>query len=287
MRRMCPNADDELARWWGERCRAATSPGAARALIEMASLVDVRDVLGAVQAPTLVAAPPRRLDCAHRGGQLPRRPHPRRTVRRARGADHFVGVDPDQILDPVEEFVLSLGPRRRRSRRSQRCSPSTSRSRSTWPGCAASCRGARGAPRRARRRGAARPCWRRSTARHGRSAAGWRSPSAPRQPGCMSRSASTPPRSPAAAASSPALAWRSPSRGGSRRPRRGLGDLDAARPHRRLGPRVRATGRHSRLPRSAACRARRGALTWMRPRHSPTPASPSARPRCSLWSGST
>ena len=26
MRHMCPNADEELARWWGERCRAATSP---------------------------------------------------------------------------------------------------------------------------------------------------------------------------------------------------------------------------------------------------------------------
>ena len=54
MHRMCPHADEELARWWGERCRAATSPGAARALVEMASLIDVRDALGAVQAPTLV-----------------------------------------------------------------------------------------------------------------------------------------------------------------------------------------------------------------------------------------
>ena len=29
---MCPSADDAMARWWGERCRAAASPGAIRAL---------------------------------------------------------------------------------------------------------------------------------------------------------------------------------------------------------------------------------------------------------------
>ena len=63
----------ELAGWWGERCRAATSPGAARALIEMASLIDVRDVLGAVQAPTLVLHRRDDIDVAHRGGSLPRR----------------------------------------------------------------------------------------------------------------------------------------------------------------------------------------------------------------------
>ncbi|MBN2623030.1 MAG: alpha/beta fold hydrolase, partial [Acidimicrobiales bacterium] len=105
MRHMCPGADDELARWWGERCRSATSPGAARALIEMNSLVDVRDVLGAVQAPTLVLH--RRDDVdAHvdEGRYLADRIPGARFVE-LEGADHFVAVDPDQILDPVERFV--------------------------------------------------------------------------------------------------------------------------------------------------------------------------------------
>ena len=84
MRRMCPNADEDLARWWGERCRAATSPGAARALIEMASLIDVRERAAAVHAPTLVLHRRDDIDAARRRGPLPGRPHPRRHVRRAR-----------------------------------------------------------------------------------------------------------------------------------------------------------------------------------------------------------
>ncbi len=110
MHRMCPNADEELARWFGERCRAAASPGAARALIEMASLIDVRDVLGAVRAPTLVLH--RRDDGdAHveEGRYLATRIPGARFIE-LDGADHFVGVAPDQILDPVEEFVRGLGP---------------------------------------------------------------------------------------------------------------------------------------------------------------------------------
>lgn len=110
MRHMCPNADDELARWWGERCRAATSPGAARALIEMNSLVDVREALGAVQAPTLVLH--RRVDIDARvdEGRYLADHIPGATFVELDGADHFVAVDPDQILDPVEEFVRGLGP---------------------------------------------------------------------------------------------------------------------------------------------------------------------------------
>ena len=110
MRRMCPTADEELARWWGERCRAATSPGAARALIEMASLIDVRDVLGAVQAPTLVLHRRDDVDCHIDEGRYLAQRIPGAQFVELEGADHFVGVDPDQILDPVEEFVRGLGP---------------------------------------------------------------------------------------------------------------------------------------------------------------------------------
>jgi pimeloyl-ACP methyl ester carboxylesterase/tetratricopeptide (TPR) repeat protein len=105
MKAMCPSADDPMARWWGERCRAAASPGALRALMEMNSLIDVRTVLPAIRVPTQVV---------HRGTDFRVRVEEGRYIAAripgARfvelpGADHFVGVDPDQILDVVEPFV--------------------------------------------------------------------------------------------------------------------------------------------------------------------------------------
>jgi pimeloyl-ACP methyl ester carboxylesterase/DNA-binding CsgD family transcriptional regulator len=109
MHRMCPHADEELARWWGERCRAATSPGAARALIEMASLIDVRDALGAVQAPTLVLHRRDDIDPHVDEGRYLAERIPGAQFVELDGTDHFVAVDPDQILDPVEDFVRGLG----------------------------------------------------------------------------------------------------------------------------------------------------------------------------------
>lgn len=105
MHRMCPNADDAMARWWGERARAALSPGAARALVAMNSAVDVRHVLPAIRVPTLVL---------HRSGDLDSRVEEGRHIAEripgARfvelpGEDHFVAIDPDQILDEVEGFL--------------------------------------------------------------------------------------------------------------------------------------------------------------------------------------
>ncbi len=109
MRRMCPNADEELARWWGERCRAATSPGAARALIEMNSLIDIREVLSAVQAPTLVLHRRHDIDSRVDEGRYLAEHIPGARFMELDGTDHFIAVDPDQILDPVEEFVHGLG----------------------------------------------------------------------------------------------------------------------------------------------------------------------------------
>jgi pimeloyl-ACP methyl ester carboxylesterase/DNA-binding winged helix-turn-helix (wHTH) protein len=110
MRHMCPNADEELARWWGERCRAATSPGAARALVEMNSLVDVRDVLGAVRAPTIVLHRRDDIDASVEEGRYLAEHIPGARFIELDGSDHFVAVDPDQILDPVEAFVTGLQP---------------------------------------------------------------------------------------------------------------------------------------------------------------------------------
>jgi len=87
MRRMCPSADDAMARWWEARARAAASPGAARALVEMNSRIDVRDVLPTVHVPTLVL---------HRTGDLDSRPEEGRFIAERIPGSHFVelpGVD--------------------------------------------------------------------------------------------------------------------------------------------------------------------------------------------------
>jgi DNA-binding winged helix-turn-helix (wHTH) protein/alpha-beta hydrolase superfamily lysophospholipase len=110
MRIMCPSADDELARWWGERCRASASPGAARRLVEMNSLVDVRDTLASVRVPALVLHRVHDRDSrVEEGRYIAERLPDARFVELA-GGDHFVAVDPDQILDPVEHFLAELRP---------------------------------------------------------------------------------------------------------------------------------------------------------------------------------
>ena len=101
MQRMCPNADDAMADWWQRRARAAASPGAARALIEMNSLIDIRDVLPTIRVPTLVL---------HRRGD-PDAPVERRTLRRRadagragssswRAIDHVPWIDADAGARP-------------------------------------------------------------------------------------------------------------------------------------------------------------------------------------------
>jgi len=110
LRMRCPSADPAMQRWWGQRwwgqrMRAAATPSTIRALMDMNSAVDVRDVLAAVRVPTLVL---------HRTGDAMFRTEearyladhiPSATPRLLDGTDHFVAGDPDQILDPIEAFL--------------------------------------------------------------------------------------------------------------------------------------------------------------------------------------
>ena len=107
---MAPNADGAMVRWWRARARASASPGAARDLILMNSQIDVRAVLPAIQAATLVL---------HRRGDRDSRPEEGRYIadhiKGARfvdlsGEDHVPWIDPDQILDEVEEFLTGVRP---------------------------------------------------------------------------------------------------------------------------------------------------------------------------------
>ena len=54
MRAMCPSADDAMARWWGQRARAAATPSTVRSLIAMNSLDRRPRRAPAVRVPTLV-----------------------------------------------------------------------------------------------------------------------------------------------------------------------------------------------------------------------------------------
>jgi class 3 adenylate cyclase/esterase/lipase len=110
MQRMCPTADEAMARWWEMRARAAASPGAARALIEMNSQIDVRDVLPAIRVPTLVL---------HRSGDRDSNVEEGRYIAdRIEGAhfvelpgdDHVPWIDADQVVDEIEEFLTGVRP---------------------------------------------------------------------------------------------------------------------------------------------------------------------------------
>ena len=110
LRTMCPSADESMARWWGRRCRAAASPGAARRLVEMNSLVDVRHVLPSVRVPALVLHRSHDRDSSVEEGRYLAEHLPDARFVQLAGVDHFVAVDPDQILEPVEHFLADLEP---------------------------------------------------------------------------------------------------------------------------------------------------------------------------------
>jgi DNA-binding SARP family transcriptional activator/pimeloyl-ACP methyl ester carboxylesterase/tetratricopeptide (TPR) repeat protein len=105
MRTMCPSADDATARWWGERCRAAASPGAIRELNETNSFIDVRALLPATRVPTLVVHRGTDYDVRVEEGRYIAERIPSARFIELPGADHFVGVEPDQILDAIEPFL--------------------------------------------------------------------------------------------------------------------------------------------------------------------------------------
>jgi len=105
MRVMAPSADDAMARWWGQRARAAATPSTVRALIEMNSLVDVRSVLPTVRVRALVLHRRGDQDSNLEEGRYVADRMPNARFVELAGGDHFVAVNPDQILDEVENFL--------------------------------------------------------------------------------------------------------------------------------------------------------------------------------------
>lgn len=110
IRTMIPDADPAMTAWFQRRGRASLSPAGARDLILMNSKADVRDVLPAVQCPTLVL---------HRSGDLDARVEEGRYIAEripdARfvelpGDVHVPWVDMSPILDEIEEFLTGSRP---------------------------------------------------------------------------------------------------------------------------------------------------------------------------------
>ena len=110
MRRMCPGADEAMASWWAARARAAASPGAARDLILMNSLIDVRHVLPMVQAPTLVLHRTGDLDSRAAEGRYVAEHIPGARFVELPGDDHVPWIDADQVVDEIEEFLTGARP---------------------------------------------------------------------------------------------------------------------------------------------------------------------------------
>lgn len=102
-----PAADRAMQQWWTRRMSAAATPSTVRALYDMNSLVDVRDVLPRVRVPTLVV---HRLndsmfsidDAHYLADRIPDA-----QLELLPGDAHFVTGDPAQILDAIEPFLRS------------------------------------------------------------------------------------------------------------------------------------------------------------------------------------
>ena len=98
--------DDRFKRWWGQYLRLGASPAAARAVLEMAIEIDVRDILPAVRVPTLVLhrVGDRRIEVGAARYLAERIPHAR--FIELPGVDHLAWVgDSDGIVNEVEEFL--------------------------------------------------------------------------------------------------------------------------------------------------------------------------------------
>lgn len=97
--------DPELPDWWARLLRSGASPGTVRAVGLMYEQLDVRPLLAAVRAPTLVlyreddrVIPPPLSQTVARG-------IPGAREVEIPGRDHLFLIDSDRLLDEVEEFL--------------------------------------------------------------------------------------------------------------------------------------------------------------------------------------
>ena len=103
--------DADLRRWWARLQRVAASPGMVRNIFALYPQLDIRDVLPAIQVPTLVLH--RRDDRMVRleMGRYLADLIPGAKFVELDGADHlFFTGDADTLLDEIEEFLTGVRP---------------------------------------------------------------------------------------------------------------------------------------------------------------------------------
>src|SRR5215207_2224542 len=98
-------ADEGEREWWGRYERACVSPAMELKIIEANLLIDIRDVLHLVQAPTLLLH--RRGDVIPiEGARYMAERIPGAKMIEMEGEDHWPWIDnPDEVCDHIEEFV--------------------------------------------------------------------------------------------------------------------------------------------------------------------------------------
>ena len=109
LREMAPThaEDPEFVAAHARSLRLSASPGAGATIRRMAADVDVRDILGAIRVPTLVAnMPPTREEAEYVTARIP-------GARRFEvpGPDFLISLQTDTLLPEVERFVHGLGRR--------------------------------------------------------------------------------------------------------------------------------------------------------------------------------
>jgi class 3 adenylate cyclase len=103
--------DAELRQWWARLQRVAASPGMVRNIFALYPELDIREVLPAIQAPTLVL---HRRDDRMVGIEMSRyvADHiPGAKLVELEGTDHlFFAGDADAIVDEIQEFLTGVRP---------------------------------------------------------------------------------------------------------------------------------------------------------------------------------
>jgi pimeloyl-ACP methyl ester carboxylesterase/DNA-binding CsgD family transcriptional regulator len=103
--------DEQFRQWWAAYLRRSASPGAALALAQMNSRIDIRHILPAIRVPTLILHRDGDLDIDVRGARYLAERIPGAKYVELTGADHLVFVgDQEAILREVEVFLTGTLP---------------------------------------------------------------------------------------------------------------------------------------------------------------------------------
>jgi class 3 adenylate cyclase len=105
----------EFRAWWADIGRRGASPRSALALGAADTAWDVRRDLASLRAPTIVVHRPDNRFVPATHGRYIAEHIPEATLVEVPGIDFLGFVNPDDLLDPIEEFITSRAPRRRRA----------------------------------------------------------------------------------------------------------------------------------------------------------------------------